>query len=226
MPSFNLKNGSSFEGYVVLECLGRAGEGEVYRILDQYSGSERALKIFFPELGFRFIAQYTAKLERLREINGIIKYHHGGYWTEYGCYYMVLELVRGKDLAKVSRNHPFPVFKALQVARQLFRIVAYCHHLKKECLADLELTNIILSKEEKVTVIDIDARARFTKRNIREDIGCVCEIFYELNWNRGPYPRDLRKTIPKCQQTIEKRYRSANQALEAIEELMGARQSS
>lgn len=203
----------------------KSREGEVYRIFDPYSGSERALKIFFPDLGFGYIARYTAKLDRLSEINGIIKYHHGGYWAEYGCYYMVLELVRGKDLAKLCRNHPFPVFKALQVARQLFRIVACCHHLKKECLADLHLTNIVLSKEEKVTVIDIDAGARFTKANIQEDIGSVCEIFYELNWNRGPYPRDLRKTIPKCPLTIEKRYRNANQALEAIEELMGARQS-
>ena len=95
--------------------------------------------------------------------------------------------------------------------------------MKKECLADLDLTNIILSQEGKVTVIDIDGLARFTKANIREDIGAVCEIFYKLNWNRGPYPRDLRRTIPKGQQTIKKRYRSANQALEAIEELMGTR---
>lgn len=223
MLSFKLKTGSSFEGYIVLERLGKADEGEVYRVFDPYSGSERALKIFFPELGFCYVARYADKLERLRGINGILQYYHGGYWTEYGCHYMVLELVHGKDLAKLSRNRPFPVFKALQVARQLFRIVAYCHHLKKECLADLDLTNIILSHEEKVTVIDIDGRARFTKTNIREDIGSVCEIFYELNWNRGPYPRDLRRTIPKCQQTIKKRYRSANQALEAVEELMGNR---
>ncbi|MCG6537829.1 MAG: hypothetical protein L7F78_24700, partial [Syntrophales bacterium LBB04] len=65
--------------------------------------------------------------------------------------------------------------------------------------------------------------ARFTKTNIREDIGAVCEIFYELTWNRGPYPWDLRKAIPKSRKAIERRYRTALQALVAMEALMGIR---
>jgi len=221
--SFKLKPGRSIGGYVVLECLGRNYEGEVYRVFDQYSGSERAFKIFFPPSGFRYVARYAEKLDRLRGMNGVVEYCHAGYWAECDCHYLVLELVEGKDLAKLSRNRPFPVCKALKVARQLFRILACCQEERKECLGDLVLSNILLSRDGKVTVIDLDMDAKFTRKNIKADIVAVCDIFYQLNWNRGLYSRDLRKAIPKCRPTIEKRYKNASQALEAIEELMGVR---
>ena len=221
--SFKLKTGSSIEGYIVLECLGRNYEGEVYRVFDQYSGSERAFKIFFLPSGFRYVARYAEKLQRLRGMEGVVTYCHAGYWAERDCHYTVLELVEGKDLAKLSRNRPFPVFKALKVARQLFRILACCQEERKECLGDLGLSNIVLSRDGKVTVIDLDMEARFSRKNIRADIVSVCDIFYRLNWNRGPYSRDLRRMIPKCRPTIEKRYRNASQVLEAIEELLGTK---
>src|SRR5208337_1313509 len=134
------------------------------------------------------------------------------YWAERDCHFIVLELVEGKDLAKLSRNRPFPLFKALKVARQLFRILACCHDERKECLGDLGPSNILFSQDGKVTVIDLDMDVKFTRKNIKADIVAVCEIFYRLNWNRGPYPGGLRRAIPKCRQTIERRYRRAKQA--------------
>ena len=219
IASFNLKRGEMIGNYKLKEFLGRSCESEVYRVQDKYSGSERAIKLFFLFYDFSHVARFSAKLERLKGVRGILNYYHAGYWDKHTCHYLVLELVIGKDLAILSRSRPFPVFKALKVAHELFRILASCHE-KGECLGDLNIDNIILSQDGRVKVIDFEVGVPFTKRKIKEDIISVCEIFYGLNWNLGPYPRDLLRVIPKGRQTIQKRYGSANQALNAIEELI------
>ena len=223
IASFKLKKGKRIGNYQIIKCLGRSCEGEVYRVREEYSGTERALKLFFPFSDFRYVARYAAKLERLKGVKGIIQYYHGGYWEGQDSHFLVLEYSPGKDLGELIKRHPFPVFQALKVARELFRIMATCHEVKRECIGDLDLYNVLFSRDERVTIIDLDSEARYTKACIREDIACVCEIFYELNWNLGPYPRDLRKAIPKGRKAIKGRYRTALQALEAIEELMGNR---
>jgi len=116
-------------GYVILELVGIGGMGRVYRAEQKALGRTVAVKVIHPHLlsdestAARFITEARADDGRL---------------------YLVMEFLRGKDLARVDYEEgPLPLGRIVDVLRQTCAALAEAHHLGI-VHRDLKPENIVL----------------------------------------------------------------------------------
>lgn len=55
----------------------------------------------------------------------------------------------------------------------------------------------------------------------REDLVASAKLLYELTNNRGPYPPELKRIVPKHADALEARYRTTDAVLHELDSLMG-----
>ena len=89
--------------FEILDLLGQGGLSNVYRVLDEVEGEERALKLFYSAAGYQAVR---------REIGALRKIHHPNvvevFWagrTSAGEWYLITEFIDGESL------HDFAVGK-------------------------------------------------------------------------------------------------------------------
>lgn len=221
VKSFKLRKGTGINGYTICERLGSGWEGEVYRVREDYSQGERVLKLFDPsQYRSKHMTKYCPKLEKLSAIPGIIRFYHTGHWEPRDCYYLVMEYVSGVPLQRAISRRPLPLFKALRVVRDLLRVVRACHD-SRCCVGDIHSDNIILATTDRPYIIDVDLGSKLTRRTAADDRTAVCKLLYELTWNTGPYPADLRHALPKRADALATKYNSTSSILSALDALMG-----
>jgi serine/threonine-protein kinase len=134
-------------GYVILELVGIGGMGRVYRAEQRALGRTVAVKVIHPHLSgdesaaARFITEARAS-SRLNHPNSVGVIDFGK--TDEGRLYLVMEYLRGRDLARVAyEDGPLPVRRILDVLRQALAALAEAHHLGI-IHRDLKPENIIL----------------------------------------------------------------------------------
>src|SRR6266566_6746117 len=134
-------------GYVILDLVGIGGMGRVYRAEQRTLGRTVAVKVIHPHLlgdesaAARFIAEARAA-SRLNHPNSVGVIDFGK--TDDGQLYLVMEFLRGRDLASVAYEEgPLPVRRILDVLRQALAALAEAHHLGI-IHRDLKPENIIL----------------------------------------------------------------------------------
>lgn len=134
-------------GYVILELVGIGGMGRVYRAEQTNLGRTVAVKIIHPHLvgeenaAARFITEARAA-SRLNHPNSVGVIDFGK--TEDGQLYLVMEFLRGKDLARVIYEEgPLSLRRIVSVLRQVLAALAEAHHLEI-IHRDLKPENIIL----------------------------------------------------------------------------------
>jgi serine/threonine-protein kinase len=134
-------------GYLMLELVGIGGMGRVYRAEQTNLGRTVAVKIIHPHLvgeenaAARFITEARAA-SRLNHPNsvGIIDFGK----SPDGQMYLVMEFLRGKDLARVSYEEgPLPFRRIVDVLRQTLAALAEAHN-ENIVHRDLKPENIIL----------------------------------------------------------------------------------
>lgn len=134
-------------GYVLQECIGGGGMGQVYRAEQSTLGRSVAVKIVHPALlsdegvAKRFINE--ARLaSRLNHPNSVAVIDFGR--TEEGLLYLVMEHLRGRDLARVLVEDGLLSFeRTIDILRQLLDVLSEAHQLDIVHL-DLKPDNIIL----------------------------------------------------------------------------------
>jgi serine/threonine protein kinase/tetratricopeptide (TPR) repeat protein len=134
-------------GYVLQECIGGGGMGQVYRAEQSNLGRSVAVKIVHPALlsdegvAKRFINE--ARLaSRLNHPNSVAVIDFGR--TEEGLLYLVMEHLRGRDLARVLVEDGLLSFeRTIDILRQLLDVLSEAHQLDIVHL-DLKPDNIIL----------------------------------------------------------------------------------
>jgi serine/threonine-protein kinase len=134
-------------GYVLQECIGGGGMGQVYRAEQSALGRSVAVKIVHPYLlsddtvSGRFINE--ARLaSRLNHPNSVAVIDFGR--TEDGLLYLVMEHLRGRDLARVLvEDWPLSFERIIDILRQLLDVLAEAHQLGIVHL-DLKPDNIVL----------------------------------------------------------------------------------
>ncbi len=134
-------------GYVLQECIGGGGMGQVYRAEQSALGRSVAVKIVHPYLlsdetvAGRFINE--ARLaSRLNHPNSVAVIDFGR--TEDGLLYLVMEHLRGRDLARVLvEDWPLSFERIIDILRQLLDVLAEAHQLGIVHL-DLKPDNIVL----------------------------------------------------------------------------------
>ena len=134
-------------GYVILELVGIGGMGRVYRAEQTNLGRTVAVKIIHPHLvgeenaAARFITEARAA-SRLNHPNSVAVIDFGK--TEDGQLYLVMEFLRGKDLARVQYEEgPLSFRRIVSVLRQVLAALSEAHHLGI-IHRDLKPENIIL----------------------------------------------------------------------------------
>ncbi|HSQ62594.1 MAG TPA: protein kinase [Polyangiaceae bacterium] len=134
-------------GFVILELIGVGGMGRVYRAEQTNLGRTVAVKIVHPHLAgeenavARFITEARAA-SRLNHPNSVAVIDFGK--TQDGQLYLVMEYLRGKDLARVAYEEgPLPFRRIVDVLRQTLAALAEAHHLDI-IHRDLKPENIIL----------------------------------------------------------------------------------
>lgn len=208
-------------GYSIRQRLGAGWEGEVYRVREQFSQGERVLKLFDPaSYRSKQMSDYCPKLEQLSAVSGIIRFYHAGYWEAHDCYYLVMQYVEGRPLQRIISRRPLPLFRSLRIVRDLLRIVRACHSLDC-CVGDIHSDNIIITANDRLYIIDVDLGSQLTRKTASDDRIAVCKLLYELSWNRGPYPADLRLALPKRSDALRARYASTSSLLRALDAMMG-----
>ncbi len=134
-------------GFVILELIGVGGMGRVYRAEQTNLGRTVAVKIVHPHLAgeenavARFITEARAA-SRLNHPNSVAVIDFGK--TQDGQLYLVMEYLRGKDLARVAYEEgPLPFRRIADVLRQTLAALSEAHHLDI-IHRDLKPENIIL----------------------------------------------------------------------------------
>jgi serine/threonine-protein kinase len=134
-------------GFVILELIGVGGMGRVYRAEQTNLGRTVAVKIVHPHLSgeenavARFITEARAA-SRLNHPNSVAVIDFGK--TNDGQLYLVMEYLRGKDLARVAYDEgPLPFRRIIDVLRQTLAALAEAHHFDI-IHRDLKPENIIL----------------------------------------------------------------------------------
>jgi serine/threonine protein kinase len=134
-------------GYVILDLVGIGGMGRVYRAEQRMLGRTVAVKVIHPHLlgdesaSARFIAEARAA-SRLNHPHSVGVIDFGK--TDDGQLYLVMEFLRGRDLARVAYEEgPLPIRRILDVMRQALAALAEAHHLGI-VHRDLKPENIIL----------------------------------------------------------------------------------
>jgi serine/threonine protein kinase len=133
-------------GYVILELVGVGGMGRVYRAEQKALGRTVAVKIIHPHLlgdesaSVRFITEARAA-SRLNHPNSVAVIDFG---KNGGQLYLVMEYLRGKDLARVVYEEGFLPFKRIiDVMVQVLAALGEAHHLDI-IHRDLKPENIVL----------------------------------------------------------------------------------
>ncbi|AKU96037.1 protein kinase [Labilithrix luteola] len=136
-------------GYVILDLVGIGGMGRVYRAEQTNLGRTVAVKIIHPHLvgeenaAARFITEARAA-SRLNHPNSVGVIDFGK--TEDGQLYLVMEFLRGKDLARVQYEEgPLSFRRIVSILRQVLAALSEAHHLGI-IHRDLKPENIILEQ--------------------------------------------------------------------------------
>jgi serine/threonine protein kinase len=134
-------------GYVILDLVGIGGMGRVYRAEQTNLARTVAVKIIHPHLvgeenaAARFITEARAA-SRLNHPNSVGVIDFGK--TQDGQLYLVMEFLRGRDLARVAYEEgPLPFRRIVDVLRQVLAALSEAHHLEI-IHRDLKPENIIL----------------------------------------------------------------------------------
>ncbi|MFT3768860.1 MAG: protein kinase [Minicystis sp.] len=169
-------------GYVILELVGVGGMGRVYRAEQKALGRTVAVKIIHPHLlgdesaSVRFITEARAA-SRLNHPNSVAVIDFG---KNGGQLYLVMEYLRGKDLARVVYEEgPLPFKRIVDVLCQVLAALGEAHHLDI-IHRDLKPENIVLepmrSGGDFVKVVDFGLakmKADISSTNITSP-GIVC----------------------------------------------------
>ncbi len=170
-------------GYIILDLVGIGGMGRVYRAEQTALSRTVAVKVIHPHLvgeentAARFITEARAA-SRLNHPNSVGVIDFGK--TDDGQLYLVMEFLRGKDLARVQYEAGSLTFRrTVSILRQVLAALAEAHHLEI-IHRDLKPENIILepvrSGGDFVKVVDFGLakmRAEATAPGITSP-GIVC----------------------------------------------------
>ncbi|HEY5375335.1 MAG TPA: serine/threonine-protein kinase, partial [Polyangiaceae bacterium] len=134
-------------GYYILDLISVGGMGRVYRAEQAALGRTVAVKIIHPHLlsdensALRFMTEARAA-SQLNHPNSIAVFDFGR--TDDGQPYLVMEFLRGKDLARVAYEEgPLPFSRIVEVLRQTLAALSEAHDLGI-VHRDLKPENIIL----------------------------------------------------------------------------------
>ncbi len=152
-----LDTGKRIGDYVIKECIGQGGMGQVYRARHELMGREVAIKVLLERVGADPIAQRRFE----REVRWVAKMSHPNIVTAYdarlsdGMLCLVTEWIDGQDLAAVvADNGSLAVAEALDYSTQAAAGLDYAHGLGY-IHRDVKPGNLLLDRNGNVKLLDL-----------------------------------------------------------------------
>lgn len=199
---FDFPPGKSVAGkYIVERLLGSGWEGEVYAIVERFTGIRRAAKFYYPHrdpLGKAAIA-YARKLDALRHCPILMQYHHQEttYVKRRKVIVVVSELVEGTKLSEFLAKQPdrrLTTFEALHVLYTLARGIAPIH-ARGEYHGDIHDDNIMVRRQGitfEVKLLDFFDLGKPTRAKIHKDVLNLIQVFHAIVGGRTAYGQQPR----------------------------------
>ena len=164
------ENSGSFKHYLIRNCLGEGGFGQVYEAWDDKLGRKVALK------RLKHAGQGQAGQDLIREARLAASLRHAAYVQIYSVeddedsQIIVMELIDGRTLKQVLEGGPLTAPAALDVVRQTAQAMAEAH-LQGLVHGDLKASNIMLEHSGTVRILDFGLAARINADATASNIG-------------------------------------------------------
>ncbi|HXJ21041.1 MAG TPA: protein kinase [Polyangia bacterium] len=147
-PQLDPLIGRKLDGrYAVLSRLGQGGMGVVYRGRQSHLGRFVAIKVLHEDAAA--IPEWRRRFEREAKALSALAHPNVVPVTDFGIDrglpFLVMELLQGKTLADLIKEGPLPLWRAVDVARQLLRGLAFAHG-KGIVHRDLKPANVFLQE--------------------------------------------------------------------------------
>ena len=131
--------------YEVLERLGEGGAGVVYRGRQAHLGRFVAIKVLHQDAASS--TEWRRRFQREAIALSVLAHPNVVPVTDFGVDdgvpFLVMELLEGQTLGALIKEGPLPLWRALEIARQTLRVLAFSH-MKGVVHCDLKPTNVFL----------------------------------------------------------------------------------
>lgn len=231
ITKFALKKGDVLAGrYIVLSCIGKGWEGEVYLVREKGTGVPRAAKLFYPHRDKRGkTTRFTArKLHKLRDCKIMIQYHHNEEVDYDGTdvRMLVSEYVDGQLLSEFLKEQPgkrLRPYEGLHLLRSLVAGVARIHELR-EYHGDIHSGNIIINRRGAwfdIKLIDVYNYGKAKVEHASDDVIDTIHIFYEAIGGKKQYAKQPQWVKDICcglkRNLIKRKFRTAQQLVRHLD---------
>jgi WD40 repeat protein/serine/threonine protein kinase len=143
------------EGYQIVEKLGEAGQGQVWRAVQSSTGRHVALKV--PRIGLLSSKKTLARFEREVEVVAQLKHPHIAHIVDSGVhrglYYYAMELIEGVHLDRYVKDEGLSQRLILGLMKTICEAVQHAHQ-NGVVHRDLKPSNIIVTKEGHPYIVD------------------------------------------------------------------------
>jgi len=172
-----LSSGTTIDGYEIIETIGTGAMSTVYlgkKDNDFFAVKELKSQFASPDEEEILINAFHREAELLFHIShpGIPRLYKR--FTINKKFYIVMEYIKGTDLEKIIKNSqkPFDEEKTLKIGIQLCEIFFYLHNLSPEPVIyrDLKPSNIIITNEGMVKLIDFGVARRYDPKKDRDTV--------------------------------------------------------
>ena len=131
--------------YEVLERLGEGGAGVVYRGRQAHLGRFVAIKVLHQ--GAASSTEWRRRFQREAIALSVLAHPNvvpvTDFGVDHGVPFLVMELLEGQTLGALINEGPLPLWRALEIARQTLRVLAFSH-MKGVVHCDLKPSNVFL----------------------------------------------------------------------------------
>ena len=131
--------------YEVLERLGEGGAGVVYRGRQTHLGRFVAIKVLHQDTASS--TEWRRRFQREAIALSVLAHPNvvpvTDFGVDHGVPFLVMELLEGQTLGALIKEGPLPLWRALEIARQTLRVLAFSH-IKGVVHRDLKPTNVFL----------------------------------------------------------------------------------
>ena len=143
------------EGYQILDKLGEAGQGQVWRAIRLSTGQQVALKV--PRIGLLSSKKTLARFEREVEIIAQLKHPHIAHVIDSGVrrglYYYAMDLIEGKHLDQYVEDNSLSHRQILELMGTICEAVQHAHQ-NGVIHRDLKPSNILVTSDGHPFIVD------------------------------------------------------------------------